>query len=92
VCVLGKKGGGGWGLSNVWLIDHAQTHLAQHRRQWHLRSIACGGDATWGALDVFMRELGVAQTELEPPEWVALDVPIEQRCVRDSIVGFVLLD
>lgn len=58
------------------------------RRQWYLRSLACGGDASMGALDVCMRALNVSQTELEGPAGVALDTPLPHRytlaCARDD--------
>lgn len=37
------------------------------------------GNASWGVLGVAMQELGVARTDLESPEWIALDAAAEQR-------------
>ena len=57
--------------------SHSTTTMI--RRQWYLRGVACGADASWGVLGVAMRELQVAQTDLEGPQWIALDAAVQQR-------------
>lgn len=51
------------------------------RRQWYLRGVACGGDASWGILGTCMRELNVSFAELEDPRWMVLDSAAPQRWV-----------
>jgi hypothetical protein len=50
-----------------------------NRRQWYLRGVASGGDASWGILSRCMGELGVCPTELEDPRWLVMDVAMNQR-------------
>lgn len=62
-------------------ISHIITaiNINNNRRQWYLGSVACGADASWGALAVAMRELNVTQTDLESAQWIGLDATMEQR-------------
>ena len=63
-------------------INHSEiTNRRPNRRQWYLRGVACGADASWGALGRCMEELGVSATELEDPRWMALDSALEYRWV-----------
>lgn len=51
------------------------------RRQLYLRGLAAGADVSWGALDTCMQATNAAIFELEGPQSVCIDAPVEQRWV-----------